>query len=324
MQATGTLQISASQAGYYTFGVNSDDGFSLTITGANFSNGAGYTTCSGSTLEYDDSRGAADTLGTTYLAAGSYPLSLVYFQGGGGDSIEFYAAKESSAAGVTSFDANSILVGATTATTASGGISATTTPLVVTSAPFTGTASNSGAFAAAVATNVKPAIESAIATAGATSLYTRITFSAANYASLSSLTLKMQYDDGYVAYLNGVEIASENAPSSPDVELVGQRGADQRRAGHDLRGRRPFQFPQFGHDRPPHGHRQRAGDPGPDVLGHGRRHAGRAGTGPDDERRRGRPHFLHAHAGRRQRAGRRRSRTSPSARRTGSSTAPSR
>src|SRR5208337_1730171 len=42
-----------------------------------------------------------------------------------------------------------------------------------------------------------------------------ITFNAANYASLSSLTLKMQYDDGYVAYLNGVEIASENVPSSP-------------------------------------------------------------------------------------------------------------
>ena len=28
MQATGTLKITASQAGYYTFGVNSDDGFS--------------------------------------------------------------------------------------------------------------------------------------------------------------------------------------------------------------------------------------------------------------------------------------------------------
>ena len=40
MQATGTIKVSASQAGYYTFGVNSDDGFMLTITGANFSNGA--------------------------------------------------------------------------------------------------------------------------------------------------------------------------------------------------------------------------------------------------------------------------------------------
>ena len=87
--------------------------------------------------------------------------------------------------------------------------------MAVTSTPIIGGTSNSGQFAAAVATNVKPTVEAAIATAGATSLYTRITFNAANYASLSSLTLKMQYDDGYVAYLNGVEIASANAPSSP-------------------------------------------------------------------------------------------------------------
>ena len=215
MQATGTLQISASQAGYYTFGVNSDDGFSLTITGASFSNpGGSGTVCSGATMKFDGGRGAADSLGTTYLAAGSYPLNLLYFQGVGGDSVEFYAAKESTSAGVTSFDANSILVGATTATTASGGTSTTTTPLVVTSAPFTGTASGSE-FATAVATNVKSTVQSAIATAGGTSLYTRISFAAANYASLSSLTLKMQYDDGYVAYLNGVEVASANAPSSP-------------------------------------------------------------------------------------------------------------
>ncbi len=100
LHATGTLQISASQAGYYTFGVNSDDGFSLTITGASFSNpgpaGSG-TTCSGTTMEYDGGRGAADSLATTYLAAGNYPLDLVYFQGGGDDSMEFFAAKESSA-----------------------------------------------------------------------------------------------------------------------------------------------------------------------------------------------------------------------------------
>ncbi|MGA2501636.1 MAG: CotH kinase family protein, partial [Tepidisphaeraceae bacterium] len=214
LQATGTLQVSAAQAGYYTFGVNSDDGFMLSLSGANFSNGAGYTTCGGTTLEYDGGRGASDTLGTTYLAAGSYPLSLVYFQGGGGDSMEFYAAKESSSAGATSFDANSILVGNTTATTASGGTSTTTTPLVVTSPPFSGT-SSSGEFSAAVATNVKPAVEAAIAAAGGTSLYTRIDFNAANYAALSTLMLKMQYDDGYVAYLNGVKVASANAPASP-------------------------------------------------------------------------------------------------------------
>ena len=114
-------------------------------------------------MEYDGGRGAADTLGTTYLAAGSYPISLVYFQGGGDASMEFYAAKESSSAGVTSFDSNSILVGSTTATTASGGISTTTTPLEITSTPFTGAGSaSSGTFASAVVTNVKSAVAAAL------------------------------------------------------------------------------------------------------------------------------------------------------------------
>ena len=31
----------------------------------------------------------------------------------------------------------------------------------------------------------------------------------------------MQYDDGYVAYLNGVQIASENAPASPTWNSAG-------------------------------------------------------------------------------------------------------
>ncbi|MGA2068975.1 MAG: lamin tail domain-containing protein, partial [Thermoguttaceae bacterium] len=215
VQATGTLTITSAQAGYYTFGVNSAEGFSLTITGANFSHGVSTTTCSGGTMAYNAYRTTADTLATTYLAAGSYPLSLVYFQGTSQASLEFYAAKESSSAGVSSFDANSILVGSTSATTAGGGTSTTTTPLAVTSTPFIGGNSNSGEFAAAVATNVKPAIQAALAADGnaGTSLYTRITFS--DSASLSTLTLKMQYDDGYVAYLNGVEIASENVPGSP-------------------------------------------------------------------------------------------------------------
>ena len=35
-------------------------------------------------------------------------------------------------------------------------------------------------------------------------------------ASIISLKLNMRYDDGFVAYLNGVKIASANAPTSPD------------------------------------------------------------------------------------------------------------
>ena len=66
-------------------------------------------------------------------------------------------------------------------------------------------------------TNVKSTIAAALAADGnsGTSLYVRIPFNASNLSSLTALTLKMQYDDGYVAYLNGVQIASENAPAAP-------------------------------------------------------------------------------------------------------------
>ena len=119
LQATGTLTVTASQAGYYTFGANTDDGFTLTITGASFSNGVNTTTCSGNTMAFSGTRAATDSLATTYLAAGSYPVNLVYYQGGGDAEMEFYAAKESTSTGVTTFDStNSHLVG----DTADGGL----------------------------------------------------------------------------------------------------------------------------------------------------------------------------------------------------------
>ena len=51
-------------------------------------------------------------------------------------------------------------------------------------------------------------------TANNTSLCVRIPFDAPNLASLQSLTLKMQYDNGFVAYLNGVEVARRNVPAT--------------------------------------------------------------------------------------------------------------
>jgi len=46
-----------------------------------------------------------------------------------------------------------------------------------------------------------------------TSLYLRIPFEVADAASISDLTLKMKYDDGFAAFLNGVRVAGANAPS---------------------------------------------------------------------------------------------------------------
>lgn len=44
--------------------------------------------------------------------------------------------------------------------------------------------------------------------------YLRIPFAGANGADYQVLTLRMKYDDGFIAYLNGVEIASRNPPTA--------------------------------------------------------------------------------------------------------------
>ncbi|MCD6303643.1 MAG: lamin tail domain-containing protein, partial [Planctomycetes bacterium] len=47
------------------------------------------------------------------------------------------------------------------------------------------------------------------------SLWTRIAFDGAGLADLDSMTLRMQYDDGFRAYLNGTLVASRNAGPTP-------------------------------------------------------------------------------------------------------------
>ena len=50
-----------------------------------------------------------------------------------------------------------------------------------------------------------------------TSLYLRVPFTLADAASIAELTLRMKYDDGFVAYLNGVRIEDENAPAEASL-----------------------------------------------------------------------------------------------------------
>ena len=45
------------------------------------------------------------------------------------------------------------------------------------------------------------------------SAYARFAFTVANQATVTSLTMPIKYDDGFVAYLNGVEVARRNAPA---------------------------------------------------------------------------------------------------------------
>lgn len=58
-----------------------------------------------------------------------------------------------------------------------------------------------------------------------TSAYLRLEFSVVDPAVFDSLTLKMKYDDGFIAYLNGVEIAEDFAPANPgwNSTATGQR-----------------------------------------------------------------------------------------------------
>jgi hypothetical protein len=179
VEATGIITIPA--AGNYTFGVNSDDGFSLTIGSA--------------TMSFPNPRGPGDTLQTfSFPAAGDYSLDLIYYERGGGAEVELFAAPGTLGA----WDASFQLVG----DTANGG-------LAIRSAPAGG-GGGGGSYASLISTDVQGQMAGVNSTA-----YLRTSFNVANAGSLQSLTLRMMYDDGFVAYLNGQQVAGRNAAASP-------------------------------------------------------------------------------------------------------------
>jgi hypothetical protein len=67
-----------------------------------------------------------------------------------------------------------------------------------------------GSFAGLIDTHIGPAMHSVNS-----SVFVRSSFSLADPAIAERLKLRMSYDDGFVAYLNGVEVARANAPASP-------------------------------------------------------------------------------------------------------------
>ncbi|WP_254508483.1 lamin tail domain-containing protein [Anatilimnocola floriformis] len=177
VQANGVVKIPT--AGNWTFAVNSDDGFELKLerNGVTFSS------------EYFATRGASDTLATFNIpTAGDWNISAMMYERAGGASFELFAAPGSlSSWNATAFD----LIG----DTANGGLT-TYAPIGV------GTG-------VAVGTDVRAAMQNVNASA-----YVRIPFTVTNPSTYDSLQLSMQYDDGFVAYLNGVEVARRNAPTS--------------------------------------------------------------------------------------------------------------
>jgi len=64
---------------------------------------------------------------------------------------------------------------------------------------------------------------------GFTSAYLRIPIQIDNVGAVSSMQLGVKYDDGFIAYLNGVEVASRFAPGNPnyDSPATGNRSDDE-------------------------------------------------------------------------------------------------
>ena len=65
------------------------------------------------------------------------------------------------------------------------------------------------------------------------SIFIRIPFAVdpADLAEWDTLALKMRYDDGFVAYINGVKVAEANAPASPAWDAGGRGAAHRYRRG---------------------------------------------------------------------------------------------
>jgi hypothetical protein len=91
----GTLRIT--EAGVYTFGVNTDDGMGLRIFGAEFTSltGAGsqIDEVQPSAVVFTGTSGNTNTHAVVTLAVGNYPIEFFWFERGGGDKGVLYFAK---------------------------------------------------------------------------------------------------------------------------------------------------------------------------------------------------------------------------------------
>ncbi len=210
---TGTMLIS--QVGPWTFGVNSDDGFGLTLQRGNKT----------FNLSHAAPRGASDTLGIFNVEeAGTYQVRLVYYERGGGAGCEFFAAPGQH----TSFNGNAFhLVG-----DPAGGLLLGEGNIWYTDAMDDEDWSVGGGtlgYDTILAYEDFIDVDMADQMLGVNaSCYVRIPFETSP-AEMASLTLDVQYDDGFVAYLNGVEIARRFAPDELrwDSHAVGERSDDE-------------------------------------------------------------------------------------------------
>jgi len=190
------------QTGNWTFGVSSDDGYSMTLTKA----GKTYTSA------YPDPRSPATTLSVFNITeAGAYDLRLVYYEQGGGSELELFAARGS----FTTFSAaNFRLVG----DVAGGGLEAGAGNVWYTNS-FNDSSWTLGTGGVGFETSTgyesyfKIDVRSQMYNING-SCYIRIPFTVSN-TGYSNLLLKTRFDDGFVAYLNGAEVARRNVTGDP-------------------------------------------------------------------------------------------------------------
>jgi len=205
------------QTGNWTFGVNSDDGYAMTLTRG----GKTYTS------SYLEPRGPADTLTVLNITqAGSHDLRLVFYERGGGSELELFAARGS----FTTFSANSFhLVG----DVARGGLQVGEGSVWFTNS-FNDSAWRSGTGGVGYETstgyeayfNIDVGQEMYNINGGC---YIRIPFTVSE-AEYSNLMLKVRYDDGFVAYLNGAEVARRNFTGEPQWNSVASTQNDDQAA----------------------------------------------------------------------------------------------
>ncbi|HTL54637.1 MAG TPA: lamin tail domain-containing protein [Candidatus Limnocylindrales bacterium] len=180
-EATATITIPA--PGNWSFGVNSDDGFSLSI--GSF------------TMSYPNPRAPGETMQTfNFPSAGDYPLYLIFYECGGGSEVELYAAQGTYS---TWNPTNFRLVG----DVGNGGLTVKA-PVV-----SGGGGSNRLSYRSDITTDIQAQLYGVNSSA-----YIRVAFDPGDPTAVQSLTLRMKYDDGFFAYLNGQLVASRNAPAT--------------------------------------------------------------------------------------------------------------
>jgi hypothetical protein len=162
-------------AGDWSFGVNSDDGFGVEMT-----NGSSVLTFS-----YPSPRSASDTIVTFNVPdSGFYNLRLVFYERGGGSGLELFAAQGR----YSSFDASRFRL--------------------------IGDFAKNGLYVMSSSDEASTNVEQWMKNVNA-SLWTRIEFEGDQIAFFDSLALRMKYEDAFIAYLNGIEIARDNFTGIP-------------------------------------------------------------------------------------------------------------